>query len=357
MRNLQIDLGNCVKVYSKHSSCTKCQDICPVSAISYNENIPEVNDACVDCGGCIGTCPTEAISLKNFDTLEFIFTHIESDESLISCKKNIPCLATLSIENLISLALLSNKTVLDTGHCLNCEIANPLAQEIQNNIHQANMFLENIESPKRIVAEDIHYEEVITKEEPNRRDFLKKFSLKGAVKSKIEFEQILEKEEKRGITLEDSANMRQKNIPNKRKLFFMALKRVDKPEQYNTIEHNNISFTSQKEIHNNCDNCSMCYRICPTGALQSDKRNTKIEFDALMCVKCSLCHDVCETDAIKLRTYNTKEIFEPKIEELINFKVVRCEECANYFTYFGGEKTCPRCKIEEEEAKSLWGIQ
>lgn len=357
MHNLQINLGECVRVYSKASDCTKCQDICPISAIRFDDNIPLVEDVCIDCGGCIGTCPTEAISLKEFDTMDFIFTHLESDEHLISCKKNIPCLALLSVENLISLALLSKETILDLGHCATCEIRTPLQEEIQKNIQETNIFLESIQSSKRILAEDIGYEESQQKEESNRRDFLKKFSLDGALKSKIEFEKAIEEEEKNEVSLEDSARIRQKSIPNKRKLLFMALKKVEKPKEYHTFMHQDISFTSQKNINAACDNCSMCYRICPTGALQSDRRQTKIDFDSLLCVKCALCHDVCEPDAITLAPYTTRSIFEPKVEELTNFKVMRCDECANYFTYFGGEKMCPRCKVEEEEAKSLWGIQ
>ena len=356
MHNLRIDLGECVKVSSKLSECTKCQDICPVSAISYDENIPKVNDACVDCGGCIGVCPTEAISLKDFNVMDFLFSHMESEEPLISCKKNIPCLALLSVENLISLALLSKETLLDLGHCASCEIADPLENTIKQNIQEANTFLENIESDKRIKTEEVRYQEPISNEEPNRRDFFKKFTLDGAIKSKIEFEEAI-KDEDEGVTLQDSANIRQKKLPNKRKLLFMALKRTQKPEQYHTFMHEEISFTSSKHINEDCDNCSMCYRICPTEALSSDRRQTKIEFDSLLCVKCALCHDVCAPDAITLTPHTTQTIFEPKIEELTNFKVVRCDECANYFTYFGGEKMCPRCKIEEEEAKSLWGIQ
>ncbi len=358
MHNLQIDLGNCVKVSAKASSCTKCEDICPLNAISYHDNIPQVNDACIDCGGCIGVCPSEAISLKDFNTLDFIFNHIESSENLISCKKNIPCLAALSVENMISLALLTDETILDLGHCANCNIAVPLASEIEKNINETNLFLERIESKKRLIAENVAYEEPTKEEEePNRRDFLKNFSLTGVVKSKVEFEKAIEEEQLPGVSLKDSANIREKTIPNKRKLLFMALKRVDKPKAYQTFIHDDISFTSQKHINDSCDNCSLCYRICPTGALQSNKRQTKIDFDSLMCIKCALCHDVCEVNAITLAPYSTQTIFEPQITELTNFKVVRCDECANYFTYFGGEKMCHRCKIEEEEAKSLWGIQ
>jgi len=358
MHNLKIDLGSCVRVYSKNSTCDNCATVCPVTAITFNENIPQINDACIDCGGCIGVCPTEAISLSNFDTMDFIFNFLESDDSLISCKKNIPCLAALSVENLIALAQLKYQTVLDLGHCESCEIKEPLFTQIQQNIKECNLFLEKIEANKQIEAENIAFTPKPIKEEvPDRRAFLERFTLKGAVKSKLEFEQTLHESEKTNVDLQDTANIRNKKIPNKRKLLFMALKRVEKPSHYHTFMHHELSFISQKNINDSCDNCSLCYRICPTGALSSDQRGTKISFDPLLCVKCSLCHDVCEPDAITLIPYSTKEFFEPKVYELINFQIVRCNECANFFSYFGGEKICPRCKLEEEEAKALWGIQ
>ena len=360
MQKLQIELGSCVRVASKYSNCTLCSDICPIDAIDYAENIPLVSESCIDCGGCIGICPTEAISLNDFNTLDFIFDMLDTKEDIISCKKNIPCLATLSVENLISIGLLSEEQVkLDLGHCENCEIKEPLYQNILSNINEANSFLSNLESDKKVVGEFINYTPKIEeKESGNRRDFLKHFSLKGAVKSKVEFEKEIDKIEKRGI-IDDSttSKIKQKELPNKRKLLYMALKRIEKHENYINISEDNLSFISQKSIDDSCDNCSFCYRVCPTEALSTDRRDTKIHFDPLSCVKCRLCHDVCQTDSIHLEEFSTKNIFKPRMQELISFNVVRCDECANYFTYFGGEKMCHRCKLEEEEAKSLWGIK
>ena len=151
--------------------------------------------------------------------------------------------------------------------------------------------------------------------------------------------------------------MREKSLPNKRKLLYMALKRVKDHPHFTSIPHEELSFISQKSIDESCDNCSFCYRICPTGALSSDTRGSKIEFDALACVKCRLCHDVCQSDSLHLEPFETSSIFEPKVDELIRFNLRRCEECGIHFSYFADEKLCHRCNIEEEEAKRLWGIQ
>lgn len=119
-----------------------------------------------------------------------------------------------------------------------------------------------------------------------------------------------------------------------------------------------IPFTSQKLMDETlCTACQMCYRVCPTAALTSDMRNSKIDFDPFLCIKCHLCHDVCESDAIKLSpSYNLKEWFEPTVQNLITYSVRRCDECDALFSSVGGEKICRRCQLEEEEALELWGL-
>jgi Fe-S-cluster-containing hydrogenase component 2 len=347
---LNIDLGNCVKVVSKNSSCQNCADVCPVEAINFIENIPQVLPECTDCGLCLGVCPTEAISLRDFDILEFVFGFLELEDSTIKCQDHVPCVGTLHVEHLISLALLKEQQ-------LELECCELCYQESIKKTQEANFFLQSLQSDKQINVNLQKEQEKEVEQVDNRRDFLKRLSLKGAIKSKIEFEKEVQSTETKILNSNDSANIRKKELPNKRKLLYMALKRVGEIPTYELIQEQNLSFISQKSINSSCDNCSMCYRICPTGALQSDKRGSKIDFDALSCVKCRLCHDVCEPDAITLVSFNTKSMFEPKIDELIKFDVIRCNDCGNFFTYQGGEPTCYRCTLEEEEAKSLWGIQ
>jgi len=359
MQKLSIDLGSCIRVSSKFSQCSKCKDICPQESITFDENIPLVENNCIDCGGCIGVCPTEAISLSDFDTINFIFDFLKSDENLISCKSNIPCLAVLSVENLISMAVLGEgKTTFDLGHCDSCDIKEPLAKAIEENIKEANNFLSDLNSEYKIKISHEAFIKEVEKDTPNRRDFLKKFSFKGAVKSKVEFDKELEKFDKRSqIDSATTDKMKEKSLPNKRKLFFMALKRFDESENQ-ILDHDNLSFISNKFIDDSCDNCSFCYRLCPTNALSSDNRGSKIDFDPLLCLKCHLCHDVCQSDSIKIIDFESKSFFHQKQTNLIKFKQIRCEECGMFFSLFDEKsKMCKRCSIEEEEAKSLWGIE
>jgi ferredoxin len=126
------------------------------------------------------------------------------------------------------------------------------------------------------------------------------------------------------------------------------------PHEELTLPEEEVSFTSQKFIDESCTNCQICYRICPTGALSSNGKFSLIHFDAMLCVKCRLCHDACEPDSIHLQSgFEIKEFFEPTQRTLATFNIKRCNECGNNFTYTGGEQSCPRCLVEEEEAMFL----
>ena len=364
MAGLTLDPTKCVRALAKFSECTKCVDICPVEIISVDNHLPSFNmSQCVGCGGCGSVCPTESFTLDDFNPTNFFFEFVQDEDTLISCKKNVPCIASLSVEHLTSLAILKEGLVCDTGHCDGCEIAGKLKPQIDANIEEANFILEAIESAKTIEVEDIAYISEEVSVDNNRRGFFTNISVKKAAKAKYDFDRKVEVESdeelRHEVFTEDIQKLKQKILPDKRKIFFTALKRAPKPSQYHVIKAEELSFTSMKNVDKDtCTMCQMCYRICPTAALKSDMKNSKIDFDPFLCVKCHLCHDVCEPDAISLsETFDLKQFFEPELKNLVSFTVRRCHECDNYFTYRGGDVICYRCNLEEEEAKELWGIE
>lgn len=361
--SLKFDTASCVRASSRVSECTKCVEICPVDTINIIDNIPSFTpSACVDCGGCVGVCPTEAFSLTDFSTVELFFSLLDENENLLSCKKNLPCLGLLSVEHLISIALESQESVtLDLGHCQNCEIKEPLYGQILANIEEANFILSSF-SDKKLLAEEIAYQSKSTTEESetsSRRSFLSNISLKGAVKHKKEFDEVLNEDNLKSFTIDENviSKLKERRIPNKRKILLTTLKRVENPSKYEILTEEDVSFVSQKFVDESCTNCQICYRICPSGALSSDHKFSIINFDAMLCLKCKLCHDVCETDSIQLQSgFEIKEFFEPSQRSLAKFNIKRCNECGGYFTFKGGEAICPRCAVEEEEARTLHQI-
>jgi len=359
--SLQLEIASCVRATSKFSDCTKCIDACPES-IQLVDNLPSfANNTGVEAAACVGVCPTEAFSLSDFSTTEFFFSFLESKVRLISPKLNVPCLSVLSVEHLISLALASEETI--TLDLSSYDEESILYEHIEAHIEEANFVLSSFSSKKLETNADVVTEAdknaVKTNKEDevsDRRSFLGNVSLKGVIKHKMSFDEAVEADELKTFALDPAiiAKIRAKNLPDKRKILFTTLKHAGVPENFEVLAEEDITFTSQKFVDDSCTNCQICYRICPTGALSSDGKFSLIHFDAMLCVKCRLCHDVCEPDAIQLQPgFEIKEFFEPTQRTLATFDIKRCNECGNNFTYTGGEQTCPRCMIEEEEAMFL----
>lgn len=363
---INLNAGLCVRSKSVESNCDYCEKICPTDAISFLESNPSpaINHSlCVDCGVCGAVCPNEALSLDDFKSHEFFFDFLEDKENLISCRKNVPCIAAVNVENLISIAVLKGDIVFDMGHCDDCEIANKCKDKIIENAEEASYLLEAMENEAAITLKKVKYEPKDGQNDSNRRDFFRLANLKTVGHAHKKFEKEIKKatDELTEHTLAktDIALLRQKNIPAKRKLFYTAVKRLERPSQYHVVDATEVTFTSSKLLDiESCTACQMCYRVCPTGALSSDLKNSKIDFDPFLCIKCNCCHDVCEPNSITLSpSYNVKEFFEPSVINLINFNVKRCDECNIVFsTNDSSAKLCYRCKAEEEEARELWGI-
>ena len=355
--HLEFEVSSCVRATSKFSECTKCVDICPVNTIEIVDNIPAFTpSACTTCGGCVGICPTESFSLSGFSPIEFFFKFLEEENNELVCQKDLySCLSVLSIEHLIAMALSSDEPItMDVNACSCGGESDKLKNALLSNIEEANFLLSSF-SKKEILIKSVEDKEREESEKTvaDRRSFL---SLKGAIKSKQEFDEAVVADELKqfGIDRIAIAGIKEKRIPDKRKLLYSVLKRLEKPEVYEVFAEEDISFTSQKFVDDSCTNCQICYRICPTGALSSDNKFSVIHFDSLMCVKCHLCHDVCEPNSIQLQPgFEIKEFFEPEQRTLAKFDVKRCHSCGNYFTYTGGDQECFRCKIEEEEAIEL----
>ena len=364
MGAITLDAAKCVRALSKFSVCNRCDLVCPTGAIRVAEGLPSLNlSECVGCGGCAGVCPSEALALDDFKTTAFFFDFMEAEGNLVSCRKNVPCIAALNVEHVIAMASLKPGLLFDTGHCGGCEIARTCLPQIEALAEEANYLLGAMELEAEVRLEPVGYQPPeLAPEEAERRDFFRAFTLQNAARTRRDFDRKVERSIDERLEHEvdaaQIARMRKKELSDKRKILFTALKRVERPSRYHVIDASAVSFTSQKLLDpESCTACQMCYRICPTGALSSDAKNSKIDFDPFLCIKCHLCHDVCEPDAITLSpSYNMKEFFEPEQQNLVSFTIRNCNECGIPYAVVDGSPLCHRCRIEEEEARALWGI-
>ncbi len=356
---IQFNFYDCVHVYYKDSSCRKCVDICPAEdTVVYEEDKIKVNpETCLSCGACVGICPTEAFSLRGYSVEDTYRKMIKERDSLISCKKNVPCASIFDPQYLISLSLKNEEDIIvDIGYCEECSIGN-LKKYIENNVEEANYFLESISWPYRVKAEDVKYridkEEIKTQE---RRNFLKNL---GKTTAGLAFWTLLPKvdmlEEKEEEKVKNI--VQEKVIPKKRLALIEALKEkdIDYSDKYVLVEK--VSFTSDKWIDNyKCTNCSVCYNICPTSALKPGEERLKILFEPALCIKCRICHEVCPEDCLHLAEKLNIKTFIEETKVLAEHIMIACEECLIPFSYKGDTTICPRCRQLDDEIRDLLQI-
>ena len=349
MKNrVNLAIHKCVNTLSKFSNCEKCILSCPTDAIQKMEDnsLPKLSQSdCIECGVCIASCPTEALAIPKFSPLEYIFKSLYKKESIIlDCKIDIPCLASLSIESLISLVILKKENIYaNFGHCLSCDIFAKVGDQIDSQIKEANFFLETLEVENRVILENISKES--------------SFEKKPDLKRRSIFDATIFKRDMRIFESKELKKAKDKNTPDRRKLFLMAIKRVKNRENNHILHSDDLSFISQKFVDESCTNCQICYRVCPSTALSTDYKNSFINFNSTLCLKCNLCHEVCETSSIQIREeFSIKQFLEVSSEKLIEFNILKCYECDTYFTKNGIGNLCYRCEIEESEAKELWGF-
>ncbi len=352
---LQFDFNSCVHVYFKDSGCRNCIDVCPVEDVLYQEDyrIKLNKENCVSCGACVGVCPSEAFSLKGFDLQGFYESFVSQDKNLLSCKRNLPCLSVLNPEYIISMVLAKNQDIIfDTGHCESCFVGS-LVEIIQKNVEEANYFLTELGVENRAVIQKIC---LAHEENKNlRRDFLKNF---GKAAAGITFWALVPK-----ISSFEEEEERIKNIVTekvdikRRKTLLENLNSLNAELSQINVDVDKVSFTSDKWIDSyRCTNCSVCYNVCPTGALKAGKEKLKILFEPKLCIKCRVCHEVCPENCLHLKDTLNLDTFMKETKVLAEHLMIPCEECMVPFSFKGDTTLCPRCRELDQEIRDLLKI-
>jgi len=331
-------------------------DVCPVKdAIYFDEGKLKIDDEkCVNCGACFGICPTEAFSVNGFSPEKLLDHLVKSGETVISCRVNVPCIAALDSQYLISLVLRSEKDIfLDISRCDECGISS-LKGRIQDIVNETNYFLESAGVDRKVLLsrEDIQLKRSETKD---RRGFLKDF---GKISAGLAFWALMPEIDHEEKEEEDFKNIvEEKVLPEKRKILIKTLKNCGDALENRVLEVDRISFCSDKWIDNRlCTNCSVCYNICPTGALKPGRDRLQILFEPSLCVKCKICHESCPENCLHLEEKLSFDTFLNGMKILAEHVMIPCEECLVPFSYKGDSTVCPRCKQLDDEIRDLLKI-
>lgn len=331
----------CLSVASKDpKACTKCQDVCPVDAISITETALTVNESCRKCGLCAAVCPTEAFLIQKLMP-KTLYNSIAKqaashDHVYITCtralgripKENeivLPCVGALSKELWFSLFMeYDNISVyLPLGVCDRCrtttgEEAYTDAISYAEELTGAACGLEVDEK-----ALDHEYSRAY-----KRSQFLGQVARTGtslvaghnaAINGAQAVAQRIQNHTKRvneltrsleqAVGVQNSQHHR-RMLTQRRELVMAALQKWPEPAKQMKSELPTCDMSK-------CTMCGDCTEACVLHAIELD-RDGKIQIEPAYCIGCGVCARVCKEGALEMHPTDGSALVvpDPHAEEI-----------------------------------------
>jgi ferredoxin len=338
----------CLRNEYFHNDCHICIDLCPKDAIRLVRNkLTVFDDKCVECAGCIGSCPTESFEIESFDPNEFAASYALNKTPTVSCKISTPCLGVFDVEHLLVMVLRSSENVVcDLTHCATCNLNDNgrMADVIRRHIDEANRFLMQIGVEKHINTID-----VFEAEAPRRALFRKGLE---KVKDTIGNESATLK----SMTASHHAIVGML-MPLKRIMLKNSLKDYVGNMTESTFSDPSSLFFNKQINFDTCTNCGDCTQFCPTNALFASSDKQGIYFSQGKCIGCGICEDICKPNAItKKEEYDIISVAFDRAQQLVHYEMVMCNECRCPYPYKGGDPICDRCEGYKKEFGNMFTL-
>jgi energy-converting hydrogenase A subunit P len=332
-----LDATRCLRNEYYHNDCRQCIDLCPKGAFHIVRNkLTLFENECVECAGCIGACPSEALEIESFDPNHFAVSHQHQSNPSISCKTSTPCLGVFDVDHMLVMVLRSKGSVeLDMSHCRGCVLneIGLMESSIRSKIEEANVFLETIGFEHRVTTVDVK------EEQADRRALFRK----GIEKAKEAISSDKNGADEKSMTSAHHA-MPDVRMPLKRILLKNSLKEHVGGMEQTVLEGISPLFFNKRIDFNACTNCGECTQFCPTDALFPTSDKQGIYFSQGKCIGCGICEDICKVKAITAKEgIDLVSVAFDRAEQLVHYEMVTCHECRCPFPYKGGDPICDRC--------------
>ena len=326
----------CLRNEYFHNDCRICIDLCPKGAFHIVRNkLTLFENECVECAGCIGSCPSEALEIESFDPNGYAASYQYREETpIISCKTVTPCLGVFDAEHFSVMTLRAERNVTcDMSHCSGCVLNENgnLEESIRSKIGAANQLLKTL-------ARDFSLETIEIKEEQAERRALFR---KGFEKVKESF---LEESTAHISMTATHHKLPDMKMPLKRILLKNSLKEIVGGLEMTEFSESSPLFFNKQISFEGCTNCGDCTQFCPTDALFPTSDKQGIYFSQGKCIGCGICEDICKPKAItKKEGFDLVSIAYDRAEQMVRYEMVTCHECRCPYPYKGGDPICDRC--------------
>lgn len=330
-----LDALRCLRHDNSQNQCSKCINMCEFDAIKvFKKKITLTGDLCTNCGECIGSCPTEALSLESFDMTSFVLDFVQNEKVDIMDGVDIPTLAMLDAHHIVSVVLRrqNNIKLLATS-----QTKEKVIKYINDKIVIANEFLKEIRC-EFVVLFDI----VSTTTDTKKRGLLKNIFT-------------ITKEIKRDEKASHQLKKIEKYVPPKLTLLKNSLKIAVDDINVDTIKTIKGIIANKEIDFLSCTNCGECAHFCPTDALFRTHDSDGVFFQSGKCIGCGVCKMVCEPNAITSPSQiDLMRFMYDQADLLVRYDYITCKECKTAFIDKGVKDICDRCATYKDDFADMF---
>ncbi|AFM00390.1 MULTISPECIES: 4Fe-4S binding protein [Desulfitobacterium] len=367
---IDIEEKRCLNLRHQEVECSHCLGHCPAEAIVYSEgHIYLDKDRCSGCGLCFSDCPTEVFRSKQWDE-STIIRDIEDEGWKVTeffCGRHtapykmdkakdrgavqLPaCLSAVS-KGAWYEAGLKTEIEIHLDQCKDCPLAKTIPRLEYNAGITAEWLEASGESPAfsyiRLSGQGKTKKSLLAIETglkvTSRRDLFVSLINKG---------QRLAGKGTGGTNTfpeEHDKNMRNSCLPGWQR-------RLGEVLQQNSSNKDSAhpAYWPTIKINEQCVNCGMCSRFCPSGTLQITVKEGECNhlFTSGFCLDCRICQLFCPRGAISRDREKVKRPFE--VLSIANNSNTTCQICGSA-TAHRGKNLCYWCEQEaasDQELKS-----
>jgi len=363
----------CQKIRFRKSTCRRCVEICPETAISLDPG-PQISDLCSGCDLCVRACPTEVFESELYPDgylLDRVRTLLDSHECTgngrklsIYCQRaerpstgaiGVPCLGIVGENALFGAALAGfEEVVLIRGSCESCHLR-PAEKLFRSSIRRARALATGTGlgevSFSTVEREKERYTPV------GRREMLEGITNRLQTSARtITSEEWTSIQERvptgPGLNRNDGAG----GSPGRTLL--RRLLRGGRWEGARPVPYDrDLSWARIRVDQDRCTACGTCAAVCPTGAIHIAREGEShiLSFKPSACTNCSLCRDACSEEAIDFEAECwIADVLQDEAEVIATIRSGWCTICGDVIPVGTGE-VCPTCERRQVSAAHLKG--
>ena len=292
--DLFVDASRCLRMRFSQSSCRRCADVCPHTAVSLDAGLAIDQQRCRACLLCTAVCPTGALE-QHGDFAACLAQLSKVPEAVLGCIRTkecsnatVACLGGLSAEHLLALhQTLAGRLTLNLSVCSDCPNS-PMTVQLRQRLDALSatgLSYGNCRIDLAESAQDLHYRA----ETVDRRGFFTAFRTSLFSSAAV----ILSSNSEQDIR---GSAYAAKRVPIRRELLNRVRSTLSPVLQARLEQY----FDWQVGCDLGCTRCQGCVATCPTGALQTRDNEEAPVFDHLLCTGCGLCQEFCLDKAVRI---------------------------------------------------------